>query len=404
MVDDSWSVRVSSFPFDETSFAFRWLIMFATVGYVYSFGVYEDFYALEYLTNHTPSSIAWIGSFQLMAPFALGIVSGKLFDDGHFHAVHIFGGAVFIFSVFMLSLAKPLHLPKGEVMLTKRSQGVGMGIGLGFTFVPSVSITVYYFAKRWGLASGVALSGGAFGSTVFPIMLNQLIPKIGFGPAVQAAGYIILVFIIAGNLLMRTRLPPRFKRPDTAPPDIKSFLKDTAYVWTCAGYVIGLTFPLVSIQLYSTQHRVGSNLAFYSATMVLSHPHPKVAIMNGSSAFGRIAGNHLADIYGPINVETWCTFITGGLVAYSEYEDSAASLEVVSILYGVFSGELSLPLARLALTLGCLASLARTPNEGLNGLAMALCSMGVLTSSPIQGALLSSNFLWIRPAAFSRVR
>lgn len=69
---------------------------------------------LEFLTNHTPSSIAygtifptqsnanfldrWIGSFQLMMPFALGILSGKLFDGGYFHAVEIVGGALFTFS------------------------------------------------------------------------------------------------------------------------------------------------------------------------------------------------------------------------------------------------------------------------------------------------------------------
>ncbi|KAF7336403.1 MFS general substrate transporter [Mycena venus] len=30
-----------------------WLVMFASLGYLYSFGVYEDFYVVEYLTNHT---------------------------------------------------------------------------------------------------------------------------------------------------------------------------------------------------------------------------------------------------------------------------------------------------------------------------------------------------------------
>jgi MFS family permease len=46
-----------------------------------------------------------------------------------------------------------------------------MGIGLGLTFVPTLSITVHYFNKRRGLASGVALSGSALGATVFPISM-----------------------------------------------------------------------------------------------------------------------------------------------------------------------------------------------------------------------------------------
>jgi uncharacterized membrane protein len=33
-----------------------------------------------------------------MMPFALGIVSGKLFDNGYFHLVEIVGGIIFTFS------------------------------------------------------------------------------------------------------------------------------------------------------------------------------------------------------------------------------------------------------------------------------------------------------------------
>jgi hypothetical protein len=38
-----------------------------------------------------------------MAPFLLGVVAGKLFDNGHFHAIQIFGGATFIFSQVVLA-------------------------------------------------------------------------------------------------------------------------------------------------------------------------------------------------------------------------------------------------------------------------------------------------------------
>ncbi|KAJ6595661.1 MFS general substrate transporter [Mycena vulgaris] len=369
-----------------TTIAGAWLVLFGTFGFLYSFGVYEDFYALEYLTNHTPSSIAWIGSFQLMMPFALGVVSGKLFDNGHFHAVEIGGGVIFIFSVFMLSLAKPLQYYQVRIF---SSQGVGVGIGLGFTFVPTISITVHHFAKRRGLASGVALSGSSVGATIFPIMLNHLIPKIGFPGAVRATGYIVLGCLVAGNALMRTRLPPRSKRPNATAPDIKSFFTDAAYMWAVLGALlssIGFYFPLIYIQLYAVQHSVGSSLAFYS-----------IAILNGSSAFGRIAGNHLADIYGPFNVQVLCTFITGGTIWAVLGVHNSWSLVLVSILYGIFSG------AWLALAFACLSSLARTPDEvgARTGLALALSSVGSLSSAPIQGALLTRDFIWIRPIAFS---
>ncbi|KAJ7691747.1 MFS general substrate transporter [Mycena rosella] len=368
---------------------YGWLVLFGTFGYLYSFGVYEGryFYILEYLTNHTPSNIAWIGCFQLMMPFALGVVSGKLFDNGHFMRLRLEEES-FSFSrnVFMLSLAKSFQYY--QVFTFSFSQGLGMGIGLGFTFVPTVSITVHHFAKRRGLASGVALSGSSVGSTIFPISAH-LIPKIGFAGAVRATGYIVLACIIAGNTLMRTRLPPRSKRPNATSPDIKSFFTDAPYMWAVLGALlssIGFYFPLIYIQLYAVQHSVGSNLAFYS-----------IAILNGSSAFGRIAGNHLADIYGPFNVQVICTLITGGTIWAVLGVHNSWSLVLVSILYGIFSG------AWLALAFACLSSLARTLDEvgARTGLALALSSVGSLSSAPIQGALLTTSFIWIRPIAFS---
>ncbi|KAJ7512841.1 MFS general substrate transporter [Mycena galericulata] len=356
-----------------------WLVLFCTFGYLYSFGVYEDFYALEYLVNHSPSSIAWIGSFQLMMPFALGIVSGKLFDNGYFHAVEIVGAVIFTFSLFMLSLAKPFQYY--QIFL---SQGLGMGIGLGLTFVPAVSITSHHFSKRRSLATGIVLSGSSAGATIFPIMLNHLIPKIGFGSAVRASAYIVLGGLLTGNAMMRTR-----PRPAKAVPDIKSFFTDGAYLWAILGTLLstsGVYLPIVYMQLFAVQHSVGSNLAFYS-----------IAIMNGTGAFGRVAGTYFADTYGPFNLQVACSVITAGTIWAVLGVHNSATLVVVSTLYGIFSG------AWLALSIGCLASLARNPDEvgARTGIALALGSFGSLGSAPIQGALLTRDFLWIRPVAFS---
>jgi hypothetical protein len=57
------------------------------------------------------------------------------------------------------------------------------------------------------------------------------------------------------------------------------------------------------MQLFSVQHSVGSSLAFYS-----------IAIMNGTSAIGRVAGNYLADIYGPFYLQVGTTLITAGTI------------------------------------------------------------------------------------------
>ncbi|KAJ7716663.1 MFS general substrate transporter [Mycena maculata] len=361
-----------------------WLVLLGTFGYVYTFGVYEDFYVQEYLADHSPSSVSWIGSFQLMMPFLCGPISGKIFDDGGFHALEIGGGLIFTFSVFMLSLAKP-----GQYYQIFLAQAVGMGIGLGMTFLPTLGIVVHHFRRRRGLASGIALSGSSIGATIFPIMFNNLVPKLGFGRTIRATGAIIPPCLVIGNCLMRTRLPPRSKRPPGPAPDIKSFFFDPPYLWAVLGMffsLLGLYFPIIYIQLFSVQHKVDSTLAFYS-----------VAILNVAGAFVRILANHLGDVFGPFNVQLTCSVCCGAIIWAMLSIHDAASLVIISLLYGAFSS------AWLSLAFACFASLARRPEEvgARTGVALALVSVGVLVSAPIQGALLKDSFVWINAVGFA---
>jgi len=263
-----------------------------------------------------------------------------------------------------------------------------MGIGLGLTFVPTASVIVHFFARRRGFASGVVLSGGAAGSTAFPLIINHLLPRIGFADSVRAGGYLVLGTVVAGNALMRPKFPVT-KRVEAFGVNMKSFATDIPYVFTVLGAVIaavGFFFPLIYIQLFATQHSVDKNLAFYA-----------LAIVNGTSIFGRVAGNYLADIYGPLNVQTLCTFMTGGMIWAMLGINSPGSLVAVSVLYGTLSG------AWLSLALACVTSLAKTPAEAgaRTGLALAVVSIGSLISSPIQGALVGSHYRWIRGIGFS---
>ncbi|KAJ6605972.1 MFS general substrate transporter [Mycena sp. CBHHK59/15] len=368
----------------------RWLVLLGTFGYAYTFGVYEDFYAREYLTNRSPSSIAWIGSFQLMMPFLLGPLAGKVFDDGGFHAIEIIGCSIFAFSVFMLSLAKPGQYY--QMAHGKYSQGVGMGIGLGLTFLPTLGIVVHHFKRRRGLASGIVLSGSSVGATFFPISQSSS-PSLPLSTrvrgAIRATGAIVPPCLVLGNLLMRTRLPPRSKRANQATPDVKAFFRDAAYMWAILGAflcLLGLYFPVIYIQLFSVQHSVDGTLSFYS-----------VAIMNGASGASRILINHLGDVYGVFNVQILCSFFAGALIWGMLGIHNGASLVIISILYGALSG------AWLSLCFACFASLARGPEEvgARAGIALALVSVGTLVSAPIQGALLTDRFVWINPVGFA---
>jgi len=55
-------------------------ILFSTLGYSNSFGIFQAYYMQAQLSDHTPDDIAWIGSVQAYLVFASGLVAGPLFD------------------------------------------------------------------------------------------------------------------------------------------------------------------------------------------------------------------------------------------------------------------------------------------------------------------------------------
>ncbi|KAF5348204.1 hypothetical protein D9758_014641 [Tetrapyrgos nigripes] len=101
---------------------------------------------------------------------------------------------------------------------------------------------------------------------VFPIMLNQLIPRIGFGPAVRATAYIVLGCVTIGLALMRAQCKPA---------NIKLFFADISYMSTEVGALIttfGFYFPIIFLQLHSVQHQVddSDNVVFYAVIVIMN--------------------------------------------------------------------------------------------------------------------------------------
>ena len=43
----------------------RWCMMFSTFGLTNAYGVYQDYYVRFHLSNYPPSTIGWIGAFQV---------------------------------------------------------------------------------------------------------------------------------------------------------------------------------------------------------------------------------------------------------------------------------------------------------------------------------------------------
>ena len=93
------------------------------------------------------------------------------------------------------------------------AQGICTGVGNGLIFCPALSLLSTYFSSQRALAIGFAASGAATGGLVFPVIVQQLLPKIGFGWTVRVLGFVMLALQVLIFLFMKPRIPPRKTGP-----------------------------------------------------------------------------------------------------------------------------------------------------------------------------------------------
>ncbi|KAJ7842516.1 MFS general substrate transporter [Mycena leptocephala] len=360
------------------------LIQFCGFGYTTSFGVYQDFYVRDYLSESSSSAISWIGSINTLLIVSVGLFIGHLYDRGHFHLLLYGGCLIQSFSIFMLSLCQRQQLY--QMFL---AQGVGMGLGAGIVYIPSVAIISHYFHKRRALAMSIVASGSSLGAVIHPIMLNNTLhSSLGFGTAVRASAGLISGLLLIACLIMRPRLPPTQNAPEFW-QSLRRFSHDTPYVLATLGltmFSFAFYFPLFFLQLDAVTHGIDGTFSFYS-----------LVIMSASSFVGRICPGFFAHSLGIANMATasagcGAVFILG-MIGLS----NIPSVVVLAILYGFCAGVFITTMAPLV------AILTEDLTElGLRmGLFFATEGIGGLLGPPINGALHGRDFVRWRPALFS---
>lgn len=196
------------------------LVIFNSWGYVSSFGIFQSHYTTT--LNVTPSAISWIGSVQLFLIYFIGTFSGRALDAGYYRTVLICGSSLQIFAIFMTSISSRYW----QLFI---AQGICKGLGDGLIFCPTVALVATYFSKRRASAMACAASGGATGGMIFPLIAQQLLPKVGFAWTVRVMGFVILLNSIIAISLARVRLPAR----QTGPLVEWSAFKERRYALFC---------------------------------------------------------------------------------------------------------------------------------------------------------------------------
>ena len=345
------------------------LTIFTTFGFFTSFGVYQTYY--ENTLGIASSTISWIGSIQVFLLFGIGTFTGRATDAGLFRPVYVAGAVFQLVGVFTMAESTKLW----QLFL---SQGVCLGIANGLQFCPSMALVSTYFVKRRAFALGFTALGSCTGGVVFPIIVQQCLPKIGFAWTIRIIGFIMLVLNVITISLFQTRLPPRRTGPIV---DWDSF-REAPYSLYCAAMFFtfwGLYFAFFYIGSY------GRNVLGVSYEQSINLLLVQICM----GFIFRLLPTYYADKVGSLNTLIPFAFV-GGIMMYGWIGiHSVGGLYTFAVIYGSASAVVQ------ALWPAVIGSLSRTPDlkkAGVRmGMAFTIVSFSSFTGPPLAGALIQLN-------------
>ena len=255
----------------------------------------------------------------------------------------------------------------------------------------------HWFMKRRGLASGIAFIGGGFGGILFPLMIQSLLPQVGWGWSIRILGFLLLILCAISVAFCRSRVPPRKGVAKTwreTLPDPRIFMDGTgAMAATSAGLLfIDLAYfiPITYVPSYYIDRQHLSHEE--TLTGPAAFAYQLLAILNAASCVGRYVAGDLADRFGRYNtiivssflciISVLCLWLVDILIPDL---DNYAILVVFVLLFGFASG------SNVSLTPVCLGQLCETRDYGrYYASCYTVVAFGLLVSIPIAGGLLDA--------------
>ncbi|KAJ3731272.1 major facilitator superfamily domain-containing protein [Lentinula guzmanii] len=345
------------------------LALFCTFGLMNAFGTFQAWYTTHQLSSFDASTISWIGSLQLWVFFFSGGPIGYLFDRYGPRMLMLVGTICYVLSIMMTSISTQYY----QYIL---SQGVLFGLGVGLLFYPSLSSISTHFVTYRATATGLAVAGSGLGGVVFPIMLQTLFERVGFGWATRISG--LLCGVLCGIAVLIVTTSESTGKAPTHFAGLKC-LKEPQYMLLAAGgslVALGCFVPYFYVVNYAQSLGISSHMSF----VVL-------ALMNAGGVFGRVAPAILSDRIGRFNLLAPTSFVAGlSILVCWMFAHTLPTLIVFSILYGFFSG------AFISVITPCVAQISDIREIGMRiGLMYSIISFPALIGGPIAGFILGFN-------------
>ncbi|KAE8152621.1 major facilitator superfamily domain-containing protein [Aspergillus avenaceus] len=367
-----------------------WCGLTASLGIYNTAGVFEAVISKVLLPHENPSTVGWIFSVYAFVNWVCGVQVGPTFDAMGPRGLIIAGSICTLGGMLSLSVCTEYY----QIFL---SFSILTGIGSSLLLTPSMGCVAHWFMKRRGLASGIAFIGGGFGGVLFTLMIQALLPQVGWGWSIRILAFVLLVLCVISATFCRSRIPPRKGEQTTwrdTVPDPRIFIDGTGVMAaTTAGVLftdLAYFIPITYIPSYyiDRQHLSHDDAVTGSA----ARAYQLLAVLNAASCVGRYVAGDLADRFGRYNTMIVSLFLcTVSVLSFwvpdivVPHLDNYALLVVFVILFGFCSG------SNVSLTPICLGQLCDTQEYGrYYASCFTVVAFGVLASIPIAGGLLNA--------------
>lgn len=179
-----------------------WCGLYCTFGFISCIGVFQRYYEEGPLRAYSSSTVSWITSTEVWAMIFFGLIFGRVFDVYGPRWLLIVGSIVYVFGLMMASLASEYY----QFFL---AQSICAAIASSACFNACMTSVVTWFFKRRAAAFGIMVSGSSMGGFIMPIMIEKLIPEVGFPWTMRIVAFIFLGLLAITCATVKSRLPPR---------------------------------------------------------------------------------------------------------------------------------------------------------------------------------------------------
>lgn len=343
--------------------------MFVVFGVGYSFGAFFTPIGEEFGASSGATSLV----FALTAGcwFLVSLATGRAVDRFGPRPVLLVGAVALAAGLLVTAQAERLWV-------AYLAHGLGVGLAVGCGYIPMVAVVGGWFARRRGVALGVAVSGIGLGTLLGAPLAAVLIAEHGWRTAYQVFGLVGAV-VLVGCAVIAHRPPAPTGDPASGVRELLADPRMRALYSSQTLSSLALFIPFVFLPAFATSRGVPPVAA---ATLV--------GLIGITSVLGRLLIGALADRLGHVRSYQLCFALMALSYLVWLGSDGYPGLVAFTAVLGVgYGGWIALSPAVVAQLFGVRGL------GGLLGLIYTGSALGVLIGPPLAGVIIdAAGYRW----------